>query len=843
MTARHAEGSDIQCTMKPERPTTRILGPALPQSSSESALAPPDARPAIDAPGSVPKRKGIKPFILRSSTQTSKEQSVAGQQGASAVPLQPVPGLSPGAAASGSHRHLARAKSVPGLLSNSAYMSVYGDENAPPVPPLPKTKFANKKKQRAPPSTPLAKPSTLRIATDDDRAADSEKRLQSPQGSPADPQEVERHKIQLKRSTTMARRIVANKADVGEPSAARKWLSAITGTNDGSNEGCDAASPERIGSLDDRKVLAHTETFIGLQDVTNGSNRVFSRGAAAKVPHRLSSLLAADLVPSEESSGSDSSATIVPGRLARSRTTRQIHSHALETPTRPSSVASEKSLGSNRSKSKDGRRKGRYGDLARPKSFDSRPRSQQIQDEEYSSMQEMLESSGFADVRVITPQAPIRSTRLGQLPSTAIAIEPPSTALAQALPSSIANSHHFSDTNCFGSPSSLAPPLSMQHKASMLSLRGLISLWRTEESADEAPEADEEQHEPPSADFDMSPDRKRELISNMQLWADQVSREVATLSTSPAANAVTALAHRGSLRSLTARSSIYGSSRPPSLRPSLSNVSVSSSTSQHSHRRRPSVRTLARETALRSLRHVVSDPSMGGATVTGLRTSVHGSPRLGGYQSFALTGIVPWGMTVDYDTWGQAAHFQDDGSSEVSRLSLTISPAPASTNFAWPATSNVRVEYDDLSDEQEKRLDASLKRMSKRLSVQTNFDGMTGGNKTSKSYDSLRRIDSIAGTRKACQQAVTNQSSKGTGGFWNTLKNKASGALSGLANTLSATVEHEPMPLDFQATLDRHRTSVDSTRPRLIRKAVSTQALKPKLSIEEFDWDEVVRMR
>ncbi|KAK4057457.1 hypothetical protein OIO90_001526 [Microbotryomycetes sp. JL221] len=881
-------------TARRQRPTTRVLGAAatgapLPSSTSESALAPATQDNKDDGQAKS-KRKGIKPFILRSTTAVAPPTSPNNGTGlrddarhalAAPVKLEPSSGTS--------SRRIARAKSVPGQLNKKV-----ADENVPPVPTINYSKHnASTKPKRPPrsttPHTPRRAPS-IAIATGGQSTTHVSP---SHTSGPVDAHTVEQHKINLKRSSLISRRTATNPGEEG-PSAARKWLSAITGSH--SEQVSSRAVTKSLAWPSQSAPAVPTQAPLeGLEstrrqsnehaDQTNGSHRVFSRGAApsegSSLLHQTTlSLIAADGLPSEESSGSDSSATVVPGRLARSRNVKQASNPTFETPTRPNSSASNRSnLGLVRTKSREGKRRSvKYGELARPKSFDSRTRSSQIKQEEYTSMQEMLESSGFADVRVITPQAPVRTSKAPLTTATAIPAAQ-SSGLSHPLATSLAESHHFSDTNCFGSPSSLAPPLSMQHKASMLSLRGLFSLWRADEEG-EVPEADEDAPNSAEADLtdlptdDMTPERRNSMMLQMQQWADTVSREVATLSASPAIVASTSsvdagsLAARASLHSLTAHSSVYGpSSRPPSLHPSLSNISVSSSTSLSSSQRHlqrpPSVHSLARETALRSLIHVVSDPALGGATTTGLRTSVHGSPRLGGYQSFALTGIVPWGMTVDHDTWGQSIDLvrdDMDAESDRSRLSVAsvrlgglVGVVDANAGFGPTSRarpSSMRVEYDDVSDEQERRLDAHLKRLSNRMSIQSR---QFAGARTSKSFDSMRRrsklFESIGAAHIEQLESTTNHGGNG-GGFWSTLKNKASGAFLGWTG---GSTTHDPMPQDFQVKLSHHRSSLELNngdngdtarrRPQLIRKAVSAKVLKPKLSVEEFDWDEVVRCK
>lgn len=250
----------------------------------------------------------------------------------------------------------------------------------------------------------------------------------------------------------------------------------------------------------------------------------------------------------------------------------------------------------------------------------------------------MLEHSGFADVRVITPTSTLRVS-----PPTSAAIPIPGLALPAAPQphplaehsTSATSSLTFSDSNAYGSPSSLAPPLSLAHKTSMLSLRGLFSLWKADAAAvgdvataplgDEVEQLDDGASEAGSDDTIITLERKRRFVAHTQQWVDQVSREVATLAASPAT-----LLHQSA--------SLSNAAYPPrpdtprkSSAPSPAAVNEQSALRESSDRRRSNQ-------ALKTLRHVVSDSDL--ACSTPERPSMTSS----GYQSFALGGLALGGL-------------------------------------------------------------------------------------------------------------------------------------------------------------------------------------------------------
>ncbi|SCZ96890.1 BZ3500_MvSof-1268-A1-R1_Chr4-1g06823 [Microbotryum saponariae] len=179
---------------------------------------------------------------------------------------------------------------------------------------------------------------------------------------------------------------------------------------------------------------------------------------------------------------------------------------------------------------------------------------------EYRSMQELLEASGFKDTRVVTPVS--KPKQANQIPDSSLGMPIPgpfpfSTSHLQGnnTSSTLVEGLLAPSSQYFSSPSSLHPPLSKGHKLSMLSLRGLFSLWKAEDeaipstspqahpedriprqgahsnAADSIEEADLIQHCEHSTLFI---ERKAQFLLKTQAWVDEVAREAAALSISPA---------------------------------------------------------------------------------------------------------------------------------------------------------------------------------------------------------------------------------------------------------------------------------------------------------------------
>lgn len=283
----------------------------------------------------------------------------------------------------------------------------------------------------------------------------------------------------------------------------------------------------------------------------------------------------------------------------------------------------------------------------------------------------MLESSGFTDTRVVTPTSTVR-TRV--IPTTAMPIP---LGLPHPLASSFHNSPTLTLSDTFGSPSSLHPPLSSRHKASMLSLRGLFSLWRSEETPhtvdDSAipPLDDGDQESDAGSDDTITHERKARFISHTQSWVDQVAREIPNIAPTP----ISFPPHPTTI-----------SISPPHITPRKSSAPttathrVSPTTSNHT--KQPS------QHALRTLRHVASDPSMHHAqrgNSISFITQLTGGGNTG-YQSFSVGFDGADGQRREYDD----VDSQSDGSSMLLGTSLpttvatTTAAGSAGLSSYWP---------------------------------------------------------------------------------------------------------------------------------------------------------------
>ncbi|ORY88287.1 hypothetical protein BCR35DRAFT_301817 [Leucosporidium creatinivorum] len=579
-------------------PTHRVLGAAqLPTSSSEGALAVSPSNPLVPPPPGQSSK--IKPFILRS---TSPANARARAQS---------PPAGPG---------LSRAASVPAF--NSKPKPAAGAA----IPPLP-TKSTKSRRSDRPtfvPGDPSSsskpsgrannKPSRWSTAEDPQRPRRSSIIL-APQTKL---QAVEQRKIEMKRASVLARRHAEGGGTPSSVEKGKRWLASLAGGGSAEKEGKSAAA-----------TLQQARRKASLGDMTNG------RRSAPSPPAIESSSPSDDLY-----SSSASSATIMPHghslRAPRSPTKRR-SVNDLTTPPRQTSASPLRAPGG----STERLRKDRYAALSRSKSAE-RPATTARGEEAYSSMQEMLEHSGFADVRVITPTSTLRVA-----PPTSAAIPIPGLTLPAPQPqphplaehsSSLSSSLAFSDSNAYGSPSSLAPPLSLAHKTSMLSLRGLFSLWKADAAAvgdvAAAPQGDgteqnDEEGSEAGSDDTITLERKRRFVAHTQQWVDQVSREVATLSASPAT-----LLHQSSSPSLAAYPPRQATPRKSSA-PSPAAVTEQSALRESSDRRRS-------KQALKTLRHVVSDSDLASSVNdTPERPSISAS----GYQSFALGGLALGGLS------------------------------------------------------------------------------------------------------------------------------------------------------------------------------------------------------
>ncbi|KDE02398.1 hypothetical protein MVLG_07041 [Microbotryum lychnidis-dioicae p1A1 Lamole] len=214
-------------------------------------------------------------------------------------------------------------------------------------------------------------------------------------------------------------------------------------------------------------------------------------------------------------------------------------------------------------------KKKRYDNVSRSTSRDKKPSRKREtpiahgfagEPIEYRSMQELLEASGFKDTRVVTPVS--KPKQANQIPDSSLGMPIPGpfpflTSHSQGNNASptLVEGLSAPSSQYFGSPSSLHPPLSKGHKLSMLSLRGLFSLWKAEDeaisstssqthpedrirrqgphsnAADSIEEGDPVQHCEYSTLFI---ERKAQFLVKTQAWVDEVAREAAALSISPA---------------------------------------------------------------------------------------------------------------------------------------------------------------------------------------------------------------------------------------------------------------------------------------------------------------------
>ena len=381
----------------------------------------------------------------------------------------------------------------------------------------------------------------------------------------------------------------------------------------------------------------------------------------------------------------------------------------------------------------------------------------------------MLESSGFADVRVVTPTSAVRvaPTNTSAVPIAGLALPAAKPHPLATQSTSLASSVTFSDTNAFGSPSSLAPPLSLAHKTSMLSLRGLFSLWKAdaaiagEIAAAPGGDAEEETLSETGSDDTITLERKRQFVAHTQQWVDHVSREVATLSAP-----THTLLHQSS--------SPHLSSYPPRPPTPRKSSAPDPELNDHTVLRDPSPRR-AGQRALKTLRHVVSDPELAPTHSTTVENRDDIVPE-SGYQSFALGGLAL--------AFGGKAGFPGAGDDEIRR------------------------EYDDVSSEDER---SSTGRRRSRVPPPPS------------ALPTNQR--STLAPPSAHQHTLKPQTS-----FWNTLKNKASEALMG---------QYGAQP--SRAGGNDSDDEVRRPHPLLLRKACSSVALNPVVTVQEPDWEQVVR--
>lgn len=405
-----------------------------------------------------------------------------------------------------------------------------------------------------------------------------------------------------------------------------------------------------------------------------------------------------------------------------------------------------------------------------------------------SARPQMLETSGFADVRVITPTSSLRvapplpsSTAASAIPIPGLSLSLPSVqathhqhplAQAQAPPDTSASlltssSLAFSDSNAFGSPSSLAPPLSLAHKTSMLSLRGLFSLWKADAAVvgevGQSPAPDQEEgegsEEEGDSDDTIRVEQKERFVRHTREWAERVSREVASLEAPKGGR----LMHQASSPALVAsveREEVAAYPPKPSPPRSTRKSSAPDVNADKRGRRR-------------SLRHVVSSPAL----------ASHASPSTfeSGYQSFALSGLA---LGLGGLGFPGASGETDDGAPEA------------------------RWEYDDVSS------NTSSSPQATRAQPRPSPTPTAGGLLAPPPPPHLHTAAS-------------------TPSFWGALRTRASEAILGASGPSKTTA----------AGPDDSEDEVRRPPPRVIVKASSSVALRPVLSVglQTMDWEQVVR--
>ncbi|GAA5921105.1 hypothetical protein JCM1841_002418 [Sporobolomyces salmonicolor] len=290
--------------------------------------------------------------------------------------------------------------------------------------------------------------------------------------------------------------------------------------------------------------------------------------------------------------------------------------------------------------------------------------------EGYASLQELLEARGYKDTRVITPTQVVRRQRSGDVFSPAS--KPP-----------FPTSSSLRTTSLSPDSSSLAPPRpTLKDKASMLSLRGLFSLW-SGSSAEPEPAAAENAPEELASDNQSDAGSEGTVthspISRAREWATGVALSAAadhpypsTRSSLPASRITRLLPvfqsysfstspplDVGSPLSSRSYSSSVSSSTSPSLRSpsathsfSSTTLALDSSVASAESPTKPTASSGMTRSATKTLRHIYSDPSLSSQS---------------GYQSFSFD--EPRSLSLD---------FSDDASGPNSP------PAPPHATLAPP---------------------------------------------------------------------------------------------------------------------------------------------------------------
>ncbi|GAA5914797.1 hypothetical protein JCM6882_007276 [Rhodosporidiobolus microsporus] len=309
-------------------------------------------------------------------------------------------------------------------------------------------------------------------------------------------------------------------------------------------------------------------------------------------------------------------------------------------------------------------------------------------EEGYSSLQELLERHGYRDTRVVTPQSKPRLAPSSS-PSTPAAAPP----------------HSSSST-------SLVPPASsagagVKEKSSMLSLRGLFSLWGPSSSsaADPPPPvpflpapSDAVRDSPNGSNNTLGKQQRIRSTRDMREWVSGVETAMAYSSSSSSSVGgsyaptpqLEPSMRRAPASAAQAAGDTFGS--PTSGRSYSSSLSLSASPPTPNSLRRvtsPAQPTLALScaspagaslspygtcagTARQSLRHVVSESALGGGGAGGAT---------GGYQSLTGLGIALPPSFLHDDPYSSRAAADDDDEDDAH----TPTPSTPSVHVTPPA--------------------------------------------------------------------------------------------------------------------------------------------------------------
>ncbi|GAA5867404.1 hypothetical protein JCM1840_002126 [Sporobolomyces johnsonii] len=667
----------------PSPPRQPIRNPArsFPASASESALARTAQDPPSLPPPAQPSR--VRPFLLRSSSPAPREGVEKPKRGS----------VMAGMASKG------KAK-----LARSQTTSCLEDRTAGPVQPAPVELAPQPSGRRSlKPLSALSSAATLRLGSS--RRTVSSVATSTPSSpvssTPPSPtttpstsklQAVEQKKIEMKRATIMARKksgiglgAVLLEEDESEGSVpgtrkgieppvekSKRWLSKL-----GNGESKDAFEPSQR-----RKA-----TFGG--DLTNSQSSPSplarrSRSptppfAAASSPIDRSQSLtrpAPSLAPSLERALSTPPPTRRPLRLASTSPVRGPEPASDATTHEGARKrCSYAALGLSKPAEIALRATPAEGEGQAAESEAARGDESSRHKEGYASLQELLEARGYKDTRVITPTQVVRKQRSGDVSSPASKPPFPTSSSLRA-------------TSLSPESSSLAPPRpTLKDKASMLSLRGLFSLW-SGSSAEPEPTAEDDPEE-------LIPDNQSDAgsegtvthspISRAREWATGVALSAAadhpypsTRSSLPASRITRPLpVFRstspspspplvGSPLSSRSYSSSISSSGSPSLRSppathsfSTTTVALDFSVASAESPTKPTASSGMTRSATKTLRHVYSDPILSSQS---------------GYQSFSFG--EPPSLSLD---------FPDDASDPNSP------PAPPHASLAPPPSRSLEV--------------------------------------------------------------------------------------------------------------------------------------------------------